>query len=92
LVVDSREAALAEAGDLIQPMRRGWIGPEHIRAELGEIVAGHKPGRTSPDQITLFKAVGIAVQDAVAAAAVQENAARLGLGQQVRWSTTSHPS
>lgn len=85
LVVDSREAALAETGDLIQPMLRGWIGPEHIRAELGEIVAGHKPGRTSHDQITLFKAVGIAVQDAVAAAVVQENAARLGLGQQVRW-------
>jgi ornithine cyclodeaminase len=65
--------------------RFGFGAPVLARKENGEIIAGHEPGRTSPEQITLFKAVGIAVQDAVAAAVVQENAARLGLGQQVRW-------
>jgi len=85
VVVDSREAALAETGDLIQPIARGLITPEHIAAELGELVLGRRPGRTAGDQITLFKAVGVAVQDAVAARAALERAERLGLGQQVEW-------
>jgi ornithine cyclodeaminase len=85
VVVDSRQAALAEAGDLIQPIRAGLIGPEHIHAELGELVLGRKAGRGSADQITLFKSVGLAVQDAVAARLTVQRANRLGLGQEVRW-------
>jgi ornithine cyclodeaminase len=85
LVVDSREAALAETGDLIQPIRQGLIGPEHVYAELGELVLGRKTGRDSTDQITLFKAVGVAVQDAVAARLALQEAGNLGLGQQVEW-------
>ena len=85
VIVDSREAALAEAGDLIQPIQRGLIGPEHVHAELGDLVLGRKSGRASPDQITLFKAVGVAVQDAVAARLALERAGQLGLGQQVPW-------
>jgi len=68
VIVDSRPAALAEAGDLIIPIQSGEISPDWIQAELGEIVNGSHPGRTSADQITLFKSVGVAVQDAAAAA------------------------
>ena len=73
IVVDSREACLAEAGDLIVPNAR-------IDAEIGEIVNGDKPGRQSDDEITLFKSVGVAVQDAVAAAVVLAAAETNGLG------------
>ena len=81
VVVDSREAALAEAGDLIIPIRDGRISAEHIYAELGELVNGTQVGRTDPDQITLFKSVGVAVQDAIAAGRALARAEQLGLGQ-----------
>jgi alanine dehydrogenase len=83
VVIDHREASLAEAGDLLIPLQQGLITEAHIYAELGEIVAGHKPGRASPDEITLFKSVGVAVQDVAAAGAVLEAAQRLGLGTEV---------
>ena len=73
IVVDSREACLEEAGDLIIPNAQ-------IDAEIGEIVNGDKPGRESDDEITFFKSVGVAVQDAVAAAAVLAAAEAEGLG------------
>ncbi len=85
VVVDSRQAALAEAGDLIQPLKAGRITEAHIHAELGEILLGRKPGRTSPEQITFFKSVGVAVQDALAARAALRNALEEGLGQRVSW-------
>ena len=81
VVVDSREAALAEAGALIIPIREGRISAEHIHAELGELVNGTQVGRTDPDQITLFKSVGVAVQDAIAAGRALALAEQLGLGQ-----------
>jgi ornithine cyclodeaminase len=72
VVVDDREAAWAEAGDLIGAERDGVIGHEHVRAELGEVVRGLHPGRTSGDEVTFFKSVGNAVQDmAVAAEALR---------------------
>ena len=80
VVVDSRAAALAEAGDLIIPLRAGEIDLDHVSAELGEVLAGQKPGRTSAAQITFFKSVGVAVQDAMAAGLVVRNGAALGLG------------
>ena len=76
VVADSREACMAEAGDLIIP------GAE-IDAELGEIVNGQKPGRQSEEEITFFKSVGVAVQDAAAAAAVLAQAESRGLGTMV---------
>ena len=78
--VDQHEAALEEAGDLLMPLRTGQISPEHLRAELGDLVAGREPGRQNPDEITLFKSVGLAVQDLFAAARALENARRLGIG------------
>lgn len=73
IVVDSREACLEEAGDLIIPNAQ-------IDAEIGEILNGDKPGRESDSEITFFKSVGVAVQDAVAGAAVLTEAEAKGLG------------
>jgi alanine dehydrogenase len=83
VVVDSRAAALAEAGDLIIPLQRGDITREHIIAELGEIVSGLHPGRIDADQITFFKSVGVAVQDAAAAGIALANAQSNGRGTTV---------
>jgi ornithine cyclodeaminase len=80
LVVDSREAAWAEAGDLIIARKRGLITEASIHAEIGEIVAGTQGGRTSPDQVTLFKSVGNAVQDVSVGARILEEAKKQGLG------------
>jgi ornithine cyclodeaminase len=83
VVVDSRSATLAETGDLLRPLQEGLIDQNHIYAELGEIAQGSKPGRTNKDQITFFKSVGIAVQDAMAAQLALRNSEMLGLGQTV---------
>jgi alanine dehydrogenase len=83
VVIDHRESSLAEAGDLLIPIAQGLMTEDHIYAELGEIAAGSKSGRASPDEITLFKSVGVAVQDVAAASAVLEAAQRLGLGAKI---------
>jgi ornithine cyclodeaminase/alanine dehydrogenase-like protein (mu-crystallin family) len=70
LFVDERRAALEEAGDIIIPLHEGVIDKSHIRAEIGEILAGLKPGRRSDDEITVFKSVGNAVEDLAVAALV----------------------
>jgi ornithine cyclodeaminase len=80
LVVDSREAVWAEAGDLIIAKKRGLITEASVHAEIGEIVAGTKPGRSGDDQVTLFKSVGNAVQDVSVGARILEEAKRKGLG------------
>ena len=85
VVVDSRSAALAESGDLIQPLRAGVFGEDHIHADLGEIILGKKVGRQSADEITYFKSVGIAVQDAMAAQLAVDNARKMGLGFEVQF-------
>ena len=74
VVVDSREACLAEAGDIIK-------ADANIDAEIGEIVNGTQPGRQSEDELTFFKSVGVAAQDAAAAAAVLAGAQAKNLGQ-----------
>jgi len=84
LVVDHRASALAEAGDLLIPMEQGLFDEAHIHAELGEIIAGDKAGRTSEEQITLFKSVGVAAQDVAAASAVLAAAKSRDLGIQAR--------
>ena len=80
--VDSRESALAEAGDLVIPMQAGVTRPEDW-TELGEVIAGLRPGRHSPDQLTFFKSVGVAVQDVAAAARALAEAQSRGLGRVV---------
>lgn len=80
LVVDEREAALDETGDLIIPIGQGLITAEHIAAELGELVNGAKPGRTCAEQVTFFKSVGLAIQDLAAARVAVRNAEAQGVG------------
>jgi ornithine cyclodeaminase/alanine dehydrogenase len=67
VVVDTYEAAFAEAGDLLLAIEEGAIAREHIAAEMGEIVLGNKPARRSADEITLFKSCGVAFEDAMTA-------------------------
>ena len=83
IFVDSRSASLEEAGDLIQPMRAGSFDETHIDGELGELVLGKVAGRGSPDEITYFKSVGIAVQDAMAAQVALINAQKMSIGTEV---------
>lgn len=83
IVVDSRVAALAEAGDLVIPMLKGMISEHNIHAELGELVLGIKPARESQEEITFFKAVGNAVQDMSVAHRVLQRATELHLGTEI---------
>ena len=84
LFVDLRESALKEAGDVLIPMREGALVADHIQAELGEVIIGKHPGRGSAAEITLFKSLGIAVEDVAAAAYVARRARETGTGQTVR--------
>lgn len=83
IFVDSRSAALEEAGDLIQPIRAGLFAESHIFGELGEVVLGKISGRESPEDITYFKSVGVAVQDAMAAQIALSNARKMNIGREV---------
>ena len=67
IYVDRRESALNEAGDYVIAAQEGLIGPERILGEIGEILIGEKNGRTSPNEITLFKSLGLAIEDVAAA-------------------------
>ncbi len=78
--VDTYEGAFEEAGDIIVPLRAGDISRDHIRAELAELVTGRKEGRTGDGEITVFKSVGYAMEDAVTARLAYERAADSGVG------------
>lgn len=83
LVVDSREGVLNESGDIIIPIKEGIIDETHIYAELSELVAGAKKGRDNDREITLFKSVGLAIEDAITAKLAYEKALKLGIGTHV---------
>jgi alanine dehydrogenase len=87
VVIESRAAALAAppsgSNDLNWPIRDGKITKEHIHAELGEIVAGTRPGRANDAQLTLYKSVGVAVEDAAATAMVLRLARERGIGREI---------
>ncbi len=85
IFVDSRTASLEEAGDLIQPIRAGVFDESHICGEIGEVISGQKAGRQSDDEITYFKSVGIAVQDAMAAQIALTNARKMKIGKEVEF-------
>jgi len=80
LYVDRRESALHEAGDLLIPMREGALADSHIVAELGEVLLGRAAGRGKRDEITLFKSLGIAIEDLAAAHHVLARARQTGAG------------
>ncbi|HVO95412.1 MAG TPA: ornithine cyclodeaminase family protein [Terriglobales bacterium] len=83
VVVDSREAIMAECGDILLAIREKTITADHVHAEIGEVLAGKKPGRTSPDEITLYKAVGIAIQDVATAHLVYRRALEQNVGTNI---------
>ncbi len=81
--VDRRESTENESGDYLVPLREQAIGPEHIRAELGEVIIGAHAGRTSTDEITIFKSLGLAIEDLAAAEFVVRRARETGAGTEV---------
>jgi ornithine cyclodeaminase/alanine dehydrogenase-like protein (mu-crystallin family) len=83
LFVDSRAAALVESGDVVIGMREGWFQPDHIAGELGELVLERVKGRTSPDEITIFKSLGMAVEDVVTADLAFRRATETGAGTEL---------
>ena len=85
LFVDRRESTLNEAGDFLMPKAEGAIGDDHIRAEIGEIILGNHPGRESSDEITLFKSLGVAVEDLAAAHLIYNSAIEKGMGTSIEF-------
>ena len=83
LVVDSREACMAEAGEIVMAIAEGQLDAEFSPAEIGEVLAGLRAGRTADADLTIFKSVGNAVQDLAVAGLVLEEARRLELGTEV---------
>lgn len=83
VVIDQLEAALAEAGDLLIPLAAGLIEQDHFATTLGDVALGKTPGRRSPEEITLFKSVGLAIQDVAAASCALERAEAAGVGRVV---------
>lgn len=83
LFVDSRESAANEAGEYRLALSEGAIGPEHIRAELGDVAAGMHPGRSGSQALTLFRSLGIAVEDLAAAELALGRARAVGAGVEV---------
>lgn len=80
LFVDSRAAALQESGDIVQSIREGRFGEDHVAAELGQVISGARPGRTDSAQVTLYKSLGLAIEDIVAAGLVHRRAVERNLG------------
>ena len=83
VVVDSREAIMAECGDILLALKEKTIGEADIHGEIGEVLAGGKPGRTGAGEITLYKSVGIAIQDVATAQLVYRKAVEQNVGTQV---------
>jgi ornithine cyclodeaminase len=80
LFVDRRESTVNEGGDYLFALREGLIASDHIRAEIGEVLTGKHPGRIATDEITLFKSLGLAIEDLASARFLYEKAKELGEG------------
>ena len=83
LIVDSRAGAFAESGDIVLGLAEGKFDESHVAGEIGEVIAGHLPGRTSETQITIFKSLGMAAEDMAAAQLAYSRALLDGSGQKV---------
>jgi ornithine cyclodeaminase len=82
VVVDSRPSAMKEAGDLLPALEKGRLHVGML-TELGEVIAGTRPGRTHPEQVTLFESQGMAMQDLIIAAELIRSARGKGLGEEL---------
>jgi len=85
LFIDKRESTVNESGDFLAAVREGAIGDDHIRAEIGDILIGKAAGRTSPQEITLFKSLGLGVEDLFSAEFLLEKATRESAGTWVEF-------
>ena len=85
LFVDRRESTINESGDYLFALREGAISDGHIRAEIGDILIGTAEGRASNDEITLFKSLGLAIEDLASAAFLFDKAQRMGHGTWAEW-------
>jgi alanine dehydrogenase len=83
IVVDTYEGCMAEAGDLLIPMREGKLTKDRVQADLGEVILGHRPGRVEDDDVTLFESVGFALEDVVTAHLAYQRAQEQDLGLRV---------
>jgi len=83
VIVDSRAAALVEAGDIVQGIREGRWRDTHIAGELGEVFQGRVPGRTAADEVVVFKSLGMAVEDVAAAQLAYSRAREQGKGREI---------
>ncbi|HYM81260.1 MAG TPA: ornithine cyclodeaminase family protein, partial [Candidatus Limnocylindria bacterium] len=90
LFVDRRESALNEAGDFLIARQEGAIGDDHIAGELGEVLLGRVAGRTSPDQITLFESLGLAVEDLAVAEHIHRKALAEDAGMALEFGGRRH--
>jgi len=85
LYTDRRESLLNESGDYLLAAAEGAIGPDNVRGELGELLIGTAPGRTSPSDITIFKSLGLSIEDLAAASYAVGQALESGAGTQFSW-------
>ena len=85
IFVDSRSLCLKEAGDLIIPIKKGILKKTRIKGELGDLVLHRQKGRESKKEITLFKSVGLGVQDMAVCKSLYEKAEEKNLGQKLKW-------
>ncbi len=85
VLMDSREGCLAYARDIYLPIKEGVVVEEHLREEIGQVVLGERPGRRDPEEITLFKSLGVAIQDIVTGFHVLKEAERLDRGSLLDW-------
>lgn len=90
--VDSRESALAEAGDLLLAMREERFRPQDIHAEVGEVLLARHPGRTGEDEVTVFESLGLAIEDILSARYLHDRARELGVGVTVGLFGTDSPA
>ena len=90
LFVDRRESTIKEAGDFIFPKQEGAIGDDHIRGEIGDVLLGQVLGRSSAQEITLFKSLGLAVEDLAAAHHIYQKALAAGLGTAIELGGSRH--
>jgi ornithine cyclodeaminase len=82
---DCRESCLNEAGDFLIPRAEGAFGDDHLLGEIGEVFLGRLPGRVSPDDVTVYESLGVAVEDLASAHAILEKARATGRGQWLEW-------
>ncbi len=87
---DRRESIVNEAGDFLIPKKEGAIGDDHIVGEIGEVLIGKSPGRRSREEVTLFKSLGLAVEDVASARHIYDKARTLGRGRYVEFGGSRH--